>query len=72
MASGKHRKRLEVSEGLYYEIERLAIWLHMPVAKCAEMLLWDAVNRVAAAPRENTTSATPILRAIPSGGEGQK
>lgn len=51
MASGRHRKRLEVSEELYYEIERLAIWLHMPVAKCAEMLLWDAVNRTEHPPK---------------------
>lgn len=44
MSSGKNRKRLEVSQELYYALERRAGWLHMPTARLAEMLLWESLN----------------------------
>lgn len=44
MPSGKYRKRLEVSRELYYALERRAIWLNMPIAQLANLLLWEGLT----------------------------
>lgn len=59
MASGIHRKRLEVDEGLYWELQRRADWLHMPVARLAELLLREglaAAEQRALTPQEVETN----------------
>ena len=81
------RRRIDIGENVYLELERVARWLGMSKHDLATLLVYEGIERMKrdvspaiglagirepAAHRENTTSAASISGAFPSGGEGQK